>query len=130
MKDVRIKLGWKSAFYQLLIAWLPSTQPLTKSQDLVISLAPDGSGHDILFKLEVKISPATKNADQGAKQYDSQINHWYLIACMQAEVVKHACAKATPTQAFGRGHVIFWKCIICAKLMREMNSSYGSKGKF
>ena len=32
---------------------------LAQSHDLVVSLAPDGSDHDILFKLKVKMNTAT-----------------------------------------------------------------------
>ena len=38
---------------------------------------------------------------------------------MQAEVERYAGAKTTSTQAFGRYHVIFRECIICAKLRNE-----------
>ena len=93
MKDVQIKLGWKSAFYQLPVAWLLSTQPLAQSYclDVVVSLAPDGSGHDILRSKE---EPNYKHADKEAKQYTndadwnfSQRKHWYLIACVETQVV-------------------------------------------
>ena len=43
------------------VAWLLSTQPLAQSYslDLVVSLVPDGSDHDIPFKFEVKMSATT-----------------------------------------------------------------------
>ena len=50
MKDVRIKLRWKSAFTSCPLPGFSvhSPWPLAQSQDLVVSLAPDGSDNYIL----------------------------------------------------------------------------------
>ena len=103
--------------YQLPVAWLLSAQPLAQSYpfDLVVSLASDGSDHNIPFQTRSKDEHNYKHAGQGAKQYipmmltETSAKWKTLISnCLHAgSSGEYAGAKTASTQALCIGHVTF-----------------------